>query len=341
MSGCVLLAQFGHRGVRVDGGCHHTLVPEETTNGFELCAMIEHGGGETMTEDVGGFLLLGGNSREGGAHGVAQSGVAQPFTARTEKKCLFAFGKTLKKNVTQGEIVGNRIAQFRSERNDALLVSFTGDTKLTGGKIDIDEIQAEHFGGSQAGVIEQQQEGAIALTGIVVAKGIVGKEAIHLALAHKTRDAFRPFGIANIVSRIGCDNAFTQEITIKGSQCGKRAIDSIRRVTALHQMSKPLTHMRRGEGFPSDGAVPSEEIVGTVCERGGVGGAGQGRATALTGHIIEKTANVFVHGLEIEIFSPQRRWRDGKDLLFCLRHPSYQQKNDRPDQLHEKRQLRQ
>ena len=57
----ILFAQFGHRGVGTNRSGHDTFVPEQPANGFELRSVTEHGGGETMTKHVGGFLLLTGD----------------------------------------------------------------------------------------------------------------------------------------------------------------------------------------------------------------------------------------------------------------------------------------
>ena len=57
----IVLRNFGHRGVGINRSGHDTFVPEQPANGFELRSVTEHGGGETMTKHVGGFLLLTGD----------------------------------------------------------------------------------------------------------------------------------------------------------------------------------------------------------------------------------------------------------------------------------------
>ena len=89
MSRGILFAQFGHRGVGINRSGHDTFVPEQPADGLELRSVTEHGGGETMTKHVGGFLLLTGDCRKRCAHDVAKCRVTESLNAQTQKKCAF------------------------------------------------------------------------------------------------------------------------------------------------------------------------------------------------------------------------------------------------------------
>lgn len=82
----VLLFKFSESGVGVDGGGGYGGVAEKLLDGFELCAVGEHGGGETVAQGVGRAALLGGDGAEGVFHHEAELVVGHAASALGEEE---------------------------------------------------------------------------------------------------------------------------------------------------------------------------------------------------------------------------------------------------------------
>ena len=151
------------------------FVTQQTANGLELCAVVEHGRGETMAKHVRRFLLLCGDGRKRCSHHRAEGGISQSMTAGTEEQCIFVGREALKKLATDGEIIPKRVGQFSSKRNDSLFVAFTRHTELRRREVYIPQIQSQNLSGTESGVIKQEKKGAITTAGIVLSKPIITK----------------------------------------------------------------------------------------------------------------------------------------------------------------------
>ena len=62
-------------------------------------------------------------------------------------------------------------------------------------------------------------------------------------------------------------------------------------------MGQPFAYMTGVDGFPRNGGMPGDEIVGAGSETVFVGAARERRTSPLTGHIVEKTRDVRIHGV--------------------------------------------
>lgn len=62
-------------------------------------------------------------------------------------------------------------------------------------------------------------------------------------------------------------------------------------------MGQPFAYVTGGDGFPCNGGMPGDEIVGAGGETVFVGAARERRTSPLAGHIVEKTRDVRIHGV--------------------------------------------
>ena len=62
-------------------------------------------------------------------------------------------------------------------------------------------------------------------------------------------------------------------------------------------MSQPFAYVTGGDGFPCNGGMPGDEIVGAGGETVFVGAARERRTSPLAGHIVEKTRDVRIQGV--------------------------------------------
>lgn len=62
-------------------------------------------------------------------------------------------------------------------------------------------------------------------------------------------------------------------------------------------MGQPFAYVTGVDGFPRNGGMPDNEIVGAGGETVFVGAARERRTSPLTGHIVEKTRDVRIHGV--------------------------------------------
>ena len=64
MGALIFFFQLFKRGVRVDLRGGEALVAQQAAYGLDVGAVIEHGGGEGVAQDMGRALLHGGDERE-------------------------------------------------------------------------------------------------------------------------------------------------------------------------------------------------------------------------------------------------------------------------------------
>ena len=227
----------------VDGGSGHGLVAEELLDGFELGAMGEHGGGKAVAENVGGAAALGRHGLKGPLHRRQQVGVTDAVTADGEEEGMVGEGMAFDVGTAFAEVDLEIVVEFLTVRDNALLVTLTCYTETVAAEIDILHIDAHQFGSTDAGVVEEEEEGAVAHAEIVVAEVVVLEEAVHLGLSDECREALHLLGVLHQPHGIDLDASLAQQETVERPQRRHIALDISGRETALHLHRLPVAEV--------------------------------------------------------------------------------------------------
>ena len=127
MSGFVLLFKFLECGVCIDLRGDQTLMPEQLLHAFQSGAMVEHRGGEGVSEHVGRAFLCRADPRDVFLHPVSYGCVIHPYAFFRHEQ---SFGMARYVLVSNLYIIENLLFKFLAEWDYALLAAFSGHLYL-------------------------------------------------------------------------------------------------------------------------------------------------------------------------------------------------------------------
>ena len=291
--------ELGEGGVGIDLRGGHAFVAEQTFDGFEVGAVVEHDGGEGVAQDVGRTLGGGGDHGEVGLDDVTHAvGSEAAALWRGEE------GQGIGGHIpgALGEVSREGLVHFGTEGHDAVLVALTQDAHLAALHADAIEVHPDEFGDAESAAVEGEQDKVVAVPLEGVRKGDVVEQAVHLGLAQEGRKTAGLAGIGNEAHGVGLNDTDEQEVAKETPQRAHGTAQRLGLYAALRLVGHPQADTVAVNEGPADvGAIvllAAQKALKTT-EVGGDGGQCGGRETAVGGGVVEIVGDMAVHGAAV------------------------------------------
>ena len=142
--------------MRVDLRCCEALVTQQLLYASQPCIIIQHGGGEGVSEHVGRTLLLRCDEGEVVVHDVVYGTYAHrlPFAVAEQWSVAVGAVARLLFTVAKGHVSLELCGDFLTKRDDALLTALARYLQLMAVQVDVAVTEAYHLGPAYTGRVE-------------------------------------------------------------------------------------------------------------------------------------------------------------------------------------------